>query len=156
MAWKLLCYGQRFSPSIGGPSPSIADPCGINGSAWETTMRMLKKFLMASTAVMATVAVAGAANAAALAACPTTTLSNYLSSGFACTIGDKTFSNFTYGTNTTTPGTVNPATSVSVMLTLGPPNLGFTFGTILASGVNGAADALITYDVAVTNAATDQ
>ena len=113
-------------------------------------MRMIKNFTMAGAiAVLATVAFAGAANAAA---CAATTLDTYLVTGFSCTIADKTFSDFTYGTAVSGTGTASPAASVNVT-PLGSPNFGFTFQAVIDSGGGpGTADAAISYLAAVTPA----
>jgi len=112
-------------------------------------MRLIKKFMTAGAlASLATVAAAGAANAAA---CSSTTLSTYIVAGFTCTIGDKTFSDFTYGTSVSGNGSANAATSVNVTPVAGPPNWGFNFSVVLESGASGVADAAVTYDVAVTS-----
>jgi hypothetical protein len=117
-------------------------------------MRLIKKFMMAGAlASLATVAAVGAANAAA---CPTATpMSTYIVVGFTCTIGDKTFSDFTYTPNAVnnpggTGAEASAATAVTVN-TFGAPEYGFSFTGIWDSGSNGTADAGISYTVAVTN-----
>jgi len=77
-------------------------------------------------------------------------MSVYVVTGFTCTIGDKTFSNFSYTPTTSGTGTSSPATSVSVA-PLGPPEFGFSFTGIWNSGSDGTGDAGIAYIVAVTN-----
>jgi hypothetical protein len=53
-------------------------------------MRLIKNFMMTGAlASLATMAAVGTAAAAPVGACPTTTLDNYLVSGFTCTSGDK-------------------------------------------------------------------
>ena len=90
------------------------------------------------------------ADMAAAVPCGTTTLDNWLVSGFSCTVGDKTFSNFTYS-----PGAFNgmnghsnvPATSVGVgpsFLTAGP---GIGFNAFWNNQGTTSADALITFMV---------
>jgi len=114
-------------------------------------MRLIKNLMLAGAlASLATVAGIGGAHAQ-IGPCPTAAMSNYVVTGFMCTIGDKTFSDFSY-----TPaapvgtGVVSPATGVSVA-PLGAPNYGFRFTGIWNSGTDGTADAGITYIVAVTN-----
>ena len=95
---------------------------------------------------LATVAVSGSTNAAP---CVTTTLDNWLVSGFSCTVGDKTFSGFTYGQDgfNGTGGHSNvPATSVGV----GPaitPDPGIGFNAFWNNTGTTAADALISFTV---------
>jgi hypothetical protein len=113
-------------------------------------MRLIKNFMLAGVlASLATVAAVGAAYAQ-ISACPTAAMSNYVVTGFMCTIGDKTFSDFTYTPGTTGTGSASPATGVSVT-PLGAPNYGFTFTGIWNSGTDGTGDAGISYIVAVTN-----
>jgi hypothetical protein len=116
-------------------------------------MRLIKNFMMAGAlASLATMTAAGAANAAA---CATAAMSTYIVAGFTCTIGDKTFSNFTYTPNAVnndggTGAEASPATAVTVN-TFGAPEFGFSFTGIWNSGSNGTADAGFSYTVAVTN-----
>jgi hypothetical protein len=106
-------------------------------------MRAILKSLMVGTLVsVAAVAVSGAATAAP---CITTVLSNWLGAGFSCTVGDKTFSNFSYNPD----GLAVPATAVGV----GPavtanPGLQFNGGFINPNPVGGAVlDAAFTFTV---------
>jgi PEP-CTERM motif len=111
-------------------------------------MRLIKKFMTAGAlASLATVAAVGAANAAG---CPMAFMSTYIVAGFTCTIGDKTFSDFTYTPAMVGDGVASAATQVAVM-PLGAPNFGFTFTGIWNSGNNGTGDAGLSYDVAVTD-----
>ena len=111
-------------------------------------MRLIKKFMMAGAlASLATMAVVGTASAGV---CASEALSNYVVTGFTCTIGDKTFSNFSYNPGVSGTGTASPATGVSVT-PLGAPNYGFTFTGIWDSGSSGTGDAGLSYTVAVTN-----
>jgi len=114
-------------------------------------MRMIKNLMMAgAVASLATAALEGNAYAAA---CAATTLDSYLTAGFSCTIGDKTFSGFTYGTSVSGTGTASPAASVNVT-PLGSPDWGFTFNGVWNSGGGpGTGDAAISYLVAVTSGA---
>jgi len=114
-------------------------------------MRLMKKFMMAGAlASLATVAAAGAAFAVPVGPCSSAAMSIYVVTGFRCTIGDKTFSDFTYTPAMMATGTASPATGVAVT-PLGAPNYGFKFTGSWDSGSNGTADAGISYIVAVTN-----
>jgi hypothetical protein len=114
-------------------------------------MRLIKKFMMAGAlASLATVAAAGAAFAVPVGPCPSAAMSTYVVTGFRCTIGDKTFSDFTYTPAMMGTGTASPATGVAVT-PLGAPNYGFKFSGSWDSGSNGTGDAGISYIVAVTN-----
>ena len=77
-------------------------------------------------------------------ACPTSTLTTYLASGFSCTIGDKTFSDFGY-----TPSGELLITSNNMTVT--PVNSGGEFGFIFTAAWQsfGTADAdsLLSYDI---------
>jgi hypothetical protein len=110
------------------------------------TVRILMKSMMAGALVsLAAVVASGSANAAA---CQTTTLSVWLSiANFSCTVGDKSFSNFSYSPD---GFTAVPATVVGV----GPDNLfglpGLAFNafwqnTNAPGGAN--FDALLSFDV---------
>ena len=59
--------------------------------------------------------------------CSTTTLDNYLASGFSCGIDDKTFSNFMYSGTSNPPGFGLPAGSVAVSPITSPGNPGLQF-----------------------------
>jgi PEP-CTERM motif len=114
-------------------------------------MRPIKKFIIAGTlASLATVVAAGAAFAAPVGPCPSAAMSTYVVTGFTCTIGDKTFSDFTYTPAMVGTGTASPATGVAVT-PLGAPNYGFKFTGSWDSGSDGTGDAGISYIVAVTN-----
>jgi hypothetical protein len=112
-------------------------------------MRLIKKFMTAGAlASLATVAAMGVANAAA---CTSAAMSTYVLDDFTCTIGDKTFSDFSYTTSGTTgSGFASPATDVTVTPLLAP-NYGFRFVGVWNSGSNGIGDAEINYIVAVTS-----
>jgi hypothetical protein len=112
-------------------------------------MRMMMKSLMAGAFVsLATVAVSGGANAAP---CGTTTLNNWLVSGFNCTVGDLTFSGFTYqqdGFDGTNGHSNVPASSVGVgpaFTTAGP---GIGVNAFWNNTGTTSADALFTFTVA--------
>ena len=113
-------------------------------------MRLIKNLMLAG-ALASLVTVAGIGGAyAQIGPCPTEAMSNYVVTGFMCTIGDKTFSDFSYTPAMLGTGSASPATGVSVM-PLGAPNYGFRFTGIWNSGSNGTGDAGIGYIVAVTN-----
>jgi hypothetical protein len=113
-------------------------------------MRSLMKATLAGAgAALASVMVAGTANAAA---CVSEALSNYIAGGFTCTIGDKTFSDFSYGVTVSGTGSASPATSVTVTPIIGPPQWGFTFNGVWNSGAGpGIGDAAIGYVATVTS-----
>jgi hypothetical protein len=84
--------------------------------------------------------------------CPTTTLDNYLGSGFSCGIDDKTFSNFMYAGTANPPFFGIPAGSVAVSPITIPrdPGLQFSAGWF-ASTSSGIVqeDSLLQYAVNV-------
>ena len=111
-------------------------------------MRTLVRTIMAGAVIaLAATATGETANASP---CGATTLDNYLTPGFSCTIGDKTFSGFSYTPGTMGTGVASPATSVSVM-PLGAPAYGFTFTGIWNSGTDGTGDAGLDYTVSTTS-----
>jgi hypothetical protein len=110
-------------------------------------MRIMMRSMMVGALVsLATVAVSGSTNAAP---CGTTTLNNWLVSGFSCTVGDKTFSGFAYqqdGFDGTNGHSNVPATSVGV----GPaitPDPGIGFNAFWNNTGTTTADALISFTV---------
>ena len=104
-------------------------------------------------AALITTSFLGAPDMAAAAPCGTTTLDNWLVSGFSCTVGDKTFSGFTYepdGFNGTNGHSNVPASSVGVgpsFLTAGP---GIGFNAFWNNTGTTSADALLTFTVTAT------
>jgi len=122
----------------------------------ETQMRMMMKSVMAGALLsLATGVAPGTADAAP---CISTTLDNWLESahpGFNCTVGDKTFSNFSYsqdGFNGLNGHSNVPASSVGV----GPaftPFPGIGFNAFWNNTGTTSADALLTFNV-VAPAAT--
>jgi len=90
---------------------------------------------------------------AAAAPCGTTTLNNWLVSGFSCTVGDQTFSNFSYSPD---GFTLVPASSVgvgpSVLTTAGP---GLQFNALWANTGTTNLDAAIGFDVTSATPITD-
>ena len=89
-----------------------------------------RRALVGVAAALITTSFLGAPDMAAAATCGTTTLNNWLVSGFSCTVGDKTFSNFFYqqdGFNGTNGHSNVPASSVGVgpAFTTGGPGIGF-------------------------------
>jgi hypothetical protein len=113
-------------------------------------MRRLGLTLMAGVALsLATVAVSGAAGAAP---CISTTLDNWLESahpGFNCTVGNETFSNFSYsqdGFNGMNGHSNTPASSVGV----GPaftPFPGIGFNALWENTGTTSGDALLSFNV---------
>jgi hypothetical protein len=112
-------------------------------------MRIALRLVMTGIFVfLATVAVPGATYAIP---CGTTTLDNWLQSlhpGFSCTVGDKTFSNFTYSPD---GFTAVPATVVGV----GPaitPDPGLSFNAFWHNTTANNLDALLTFTVTAPTA----
>ena len=101
-------------------------------------------------AALITTSILVAPDTAAAASCGSTTLDNWLVSGFSCTVGDKTFSGFTYqqdGFNGTNGHSNVPASSVGVgpaFTTAGP---GIGFNAFWNNAGTTSADALITFTV---------
>jgi PEP-CTERM motif len=93
--------------------------------------------------------------------CTTTTLDNYLGSGFSCGIDDKTFSTFSYLSSSNPGGFAIPANGVEVSPITSPGNPGFLFNAPWQVSNNSgilAQDSLIGYTVMVNsggNAITD-
>lgn len=118
-------------------------------------MGMMLKVIMAGALVpLVAATVAGAVDAGV---CPAVALSNYLVTGFTCTLpnppplsGSITFSDFTYGAILSGTGTASPATGVGVTPIPGP-NWGFTFSGVWDSGSAGTADVGLGYEMAVTS-----
>jgi hypothetical protein len=109
-------------------------------------MMMMKSLFVGALFPLATVAASGAADAAP---CGTTTLNNWLVSGFSCEVGPKTFSNFGYSPD---GFTAVPATSVGVAPAFTPdPGIGFNAGWINTTANN--LDAVISFTVTETNLA---
>jgi hypothetical protein len=82
-----------------------------------------RRALVGVAAALITTSFLGAPDMAAAATCGTTTLNNWLVSGFSCTVGNETFSNFSYN-----PDGLNvPATDVGVgpAFTTAGPGVGF-------------------------------
>ena len=112
-------------------------------------MRTLSSVVGVAAALITT-SFLGAPDMAAAAPCGTTTLDNWLVSGFSCTVGDKTFSGFTYepdGFNGTNGHSNVPASSVGVgpsFLTAGP---GIGFNAFWNNTGTTSADAVLTFTV---------
>jgi len=112
-------------------------------------MRTLSSVVGVAAALITT-SFLGAPDMAAAAPCGTTTLDNWLVSGFSCTVGDKTFSGFTYepdGFNGTNGHSNVPASSVGVgpsFLTAGP---GVGFNAFWNNTGTTAVDAVLTFTV---------
>lgn len=90
-------------------------------------------------------------------ACPTGHMDLYDPPGYACTIGDKTFGNFIYTSDSNPPGFEIPAGGVSVTPITTPGNPGFTFSAgWFASTTSGILqmDSLIQYSATVNPGGT--
>lgn len=106
-------------------------------------MRTVTRSVIA--AAFASAAAVAASGAATAAPCINTMLSNWLVAGFSCTVGDKTFSNFSYN-----PDGLNvPATSVGVGPAVTPnPGLQFNGAFLNLNPAGGAAlDAAFAFTV---------
>jgi hypothetical protein len=102
-----------------------------------------RRALVGVAAALITTSFLGAPDMAAAATCGTTTLNNWLVTGFSCTVGDKTFSNFSYN-----PDGLNvPAMNVGV----GPDALtglpGLVFNADWTNGTMANEDAFIQFTV---------
>ena len=89
--------------------------------------------------------------------CPTTTLDQYLGSGFSCGIDDKTFSDFGYSSSSNPGGFAIPANGLSVTPITTPGNPGFLFNAPWSVSNNSgvlAQDSLIGYTVTVNSGGT--
>jgi hypothetical protein len=101
-------------------------------------------------ATLMTTSFLGAFDMAAAAPCGMTTLDNWLVSGFSCTVGDETFSGFTYQ-----PGAFNglnghsnvPASSVGVGPAFTAAGPGVGFNAFWDNAGTTSADALIAFTV---------
>lgn len=106
-------------------------------------MRKLSSFVGAAAALI-TVSFLGAPEATA-AACGTTTLDNWLGGGFSCTVGNLTFSNFSYQQD----GFPVPAGNVGVGPdTLFPGENGLQFNALWNNPTTTNRDAFLSFDVA--------
>jgi hypothetical protein len=87
------------------------------------------------------------------APCPTTTLDNYLVSGFTCTVGELQFSDFAFRTNIVTPNpptdSANFANAINVasQSPAGEGGLAFTNLGLLFAGVGSNVNTEITFSV---------
>ena len=113
---------------------------------------MMKSMMVgAAIVLLALVAVAKHANAAP---CATSGTFAGLEAAGACTIGDKTFSDFTYTPSEAGGATEVPATSFHYTTINNVSNQwGFDFAFALTSGANQANDIALGYTVAVTSGA---
>ena len=110
----------------------------------------MRKLSSAVAAALMATSFLGAPDMAAATTCGSTTLDNWLVSGFSCTVGDKTFSAFTYqqdGFNGTNGHSNVPASSVGVgpaFTTAGP---GIGFNAFWNNAGTTSADALLAFTV---------
>jgi len=88
-------------------------------------MKEMKRVLLVAGLVLGLSSLAEA-SAVPAAACSMTTLSTYLTSGFSCTIGNLTFSDFTYSSAAFGGATAVPADGITVT-PLSGPEAGFQF-----------------------------
>jgi len=84
---------------------------------------------------------------ASAGACGTATLADYTASGFTCTIGDKTFSNFSYVGTKTGGATLISAGGVTVVPEIVGGEIGFMFSSGWAAGSGSSQGASIDYTV---------
>jgi hypothetical protein len=112
----------------------------------------MRKFALALSVVLATSAIAFAAN------CPSTTFDNYLGAGFTCTINDQTYEDFAYTGTSNPPGFEIGAGSIGVspITTAGNPGLQWSagWGASTTTGVL-SQDSLFQFAVTGTNLITD-
>jgi PEP-CTERM motif len=86
--------------------------------------------------------------------CPSTTLDQYLGSGFSCGIDDKTFLDFSYSSSSNPGGFAIPASGVSVSPITQQGNPGFLFSAPWTVSNNSGVlmeDSLIGYNVTVNS-----
>jgi hypothetical protein len=106
--------------------------------------------------VLAVLGIVAGSSGVQAAACVTDPLSDYLVSGFSCTIGDKTFFNFSYATTVSGTGIASPATAVTVTPLPNPTitnEYGFSFAGVWNSGTDGTGDGALGYTVETTSGA---
>jgi hypothetical protein len=92
----------------------------------------------------------GGAGVAHAGACLSGFLNSYTDAGFTCTIGDETFSNFTFASNSAPTGSATLSTAISVTPS-GDPSWGFTFGDVGSAPPNVSVDDSIKYTEVVTD-----
>jgi PEP-CTERM motif len=108
----------------------------------------MKRLTLLLFVVLASVAIAFAD------ACPTTTLDQYLGTGYSCGIDDKTFFDFNYSSSSNPGGFAIPASGVSVSPITTQGNPGFLFNAPWTVSNNSgvlAQDSLIGYTVTVND-----
>jgi hypothetical protein len=115
----------------------------LSHSDSEEAVMNKRRALVGVAAALITKSFLGAPDIAAAATCGTTTLNNWLVTGFSCTVGDKTFSNFSYN-----PDGLNvPAMNVGV----GPDTLtglpGLVFNADWTNTSTANEDAFIQFTV---------
>jgi hypothetical protein len=109
----------------------------------------MKRLILAGAAFLGLAGTAGTANAAVCLS--GANLGQWLGAGFTCTIGDKTFSNFTY--SATGGGGATPIAASEVVITTinqGASAIGFQFNAPWNVGGLGSLDSAIGFTVAVT------
>lgn len=116
-------------------------------------MMMLMKSLMVTATLVSLATVAGSGRAEA-APCSTTGTFASLEAAGSCTIGDKTFSSFTYTPSETGGASLVPATGFNYTTINNVSNQwGFDFTFSLAAGSGQTNDIALGYTVAVTSGA---
>lgn len=101
----------------------------------------MKKTLLLLTLVLAMSSIGWAG------ACASGTLADYTGAGFSCTIGDKTFSGFTYTGSGFGGATAIPADGVAVVPEIVGSEIGFLFSAAWSVGAGQGLDSLIGYTV---------
>jgi hypothetical protein len=113
----------------------------------------LMKFVMFAAAIVAVATVAVCERANATPCAPAGTFASLQAAG-SCTIGDKTFSNFSYNSSGTGGASQVPASSFDYTTINGVSNQwGFDFMFSLTAGANQSNDIALGYSVAVTSGA---
>jgi len=102
----------------------------------------MKKVLMLITALL------GLSSFGWAGACSVASLKVYDTAGFSCTIGDKTFSHFTYSGTSALTSAISD-TTVAVVPNAAPGNPGFMFTAPWNVNQNEAQDSFIGFNVAV-------
>ena len=112
-------------------------------------MKEVKRALLVVALVMGLSSLAEAGAVPAVA-CSTGTLSTYLTSGFSCTIGSLTFSNFSYSSAAFGGATAVPAAGVTVTPITGSEE-GFQFEAPWSVSQSQGEDSAIDYTVTATS-----
>lgn len=92
----------------------------------------------------------GLGSSAWATACASGTLASYETTGFSCSVGDLTFSDFSYIPIASGGASAPDASGVAVTPVIGPSD-GLLFTAAWLVGVNQTEDSSISYDVSTTN-----